>query len=82
MDNTLLIAIVSGLCTAIPCVVSTFVTNNTREALQTERLATMSKKIDELNEKVDRLSDFDKRISILEKTMERIIADMKGDHHE
>jgi hypothetical protein len=81
MDNALLIAVISGLCTAVPCVISTFVTNNTREALQTERLNNMVQKIDELNEKVDRLSDFDKRISLLEQTVERLINDMKGEHY-
>lgn len=82
MDNALLIAVISGLCTAIPCVISTFVTNNTREALQSERLTNMSAKIDELNDKVDKLADFDKRISLLEQTIDRIIEDMKGVHHE
>ena len=69
MDQTLLVAIITGLCTAVPCVISTFVTNNTREALQTERLSNMSIKIDELNVKVDKLADFDKRISLLEQEM-------------
>ena len=69
MNSTILVAIITGLCTAVPCVISTFVTNNTREALQTERLSNMSIKIDELNAKVDRLSDFDKRISLLEQEM-------------
>lgn len=76
MDSTLLVAIITGLCTAVPCVISTFVTNNTREALQTERLSNMSIKIDELNCKVDKLSDFDKRISLLEQevtTISRLI---------
>lgn len=83
ISEAITIAVISGLCTAIPCVISTFVTNNTREALQTERLTTMSQKIDDLNEKVDKLSDFDKRISLLEQSMERIINDMKGiEHHE
>ena len=82
MDNALLIAVISGLCTAIPCVISTFVTNNTREALQSERLTNMSTKIDELNDKVDKLADFDKRISLLEQTIDRIVEDMKGGHHE
>lgn len=72
MDQTLLVAIITGLCTAVPCVVSTFVTNNTREALQTERLSNMSLKIDDLNQKVDKLSDFDKRISLLEQELEEI----------
>ena len=69
MDTTLLIAIVTGLCTAVPSIVATFVMNN------------MSNKIDELNVKVDKLADFDKRISLLEQTMERIINDMKGEHY-
>lgn len=72
MDQTLLVAIITGLCTAVPCVISTFVTNNTREALQSERLNNLSVKIEELNTKVDRLSDFDKRISLLEQEIEMI----------
>ena len=81
MDSTLVVAIVSGLCTAIPCVIATFTSNNTREALQAERLSNMGSKIDELTLKIDQLSDFDKRLSLLEQTMERIITDMKGEHH-
>ena len=77
MDQTLLVAIITGLCTAVPCVVSTFVTNNTREALQTERLSNMSIKIDDLSKKVDRLSDFDKRISLLEQELEELNKKME-----
>ena len=77
MDQTLLVAIITGLCTAVPCVVSTFVTNNTREALQTERLSNMSLKIDDLSKKVDRLSDFDKRISLLEQEIEEMNKKME-----
>lgn len=79
MDSTLLVAIITGLCTAVPCVISTFVTNNTREALQTERLSNMSIKIDELNAKVDRLSDFDKRISLLEQEVSTLSKLMERD---
>lgn len=83
MDTAVMIAIITGLCTAIPSVVATFVMNNAREALQGERLTNMSTKIDELTSKVDRLADFDKRISLLEQTVERLINDMKGEtHHE
>jgi outer membrane murein-binding lipoprotein Lpp len=81
MDTTLLIAIVTGLCTAVPSIVATFVMNNAREAVQGERMNNMSTKIDELNVKVDKLADFDKRISLLEQNMERIINDMKGEHY-
>ena len=83
MDTTVMIAIITGLCTAIPSVVATFVMNNAREALQGERITNMSAKIDELTCKVDRLADFDKRISLLEQTVERLINDMKGEiYHE
>ena len=77
MDQTIIVAIITGLCTAVPCVVSTFVTNNTREALQTERLSNMSLKIDDLSKKVDRLSDFDKRISLLEQEIEEMNKKME-----
>lgn len=82
MNSTLLVAIITGLCTAIPCIISTFVTNNTREALQTERLSNMSMKIDELNAKVDRLSDFDKRISLLEQEVSTITKLIDRDFKE
>lgn len=70
MNTTILVAIITGLCTAVPCVISTFVTNNTREALQSERLNNMLIKIDELSKKVDNLSDFDKRLAIIEHDIE------------
>ena len=57
MDTTVIIAIITGLCTAVPSVVATFVMNNAREALQGERLSNMSSKLDELTLKVDKLSD-------------------------
>lgn len=81
MNTTILIALVTGLSTAIPSIVATFVMNNAREAVQAERMNNMSIKIDELNTKVDRLGDFDKRLSLLENTVERLINDMKGEHH-
>ena len=82
MDTTVIIAIITGLCTAVPSVVATFVMNNAREALQGERLSNMSSKLDELTLKVDKLSDFDKRLSLLEQTVERLITDVKGDHQD
>lgn len=82
MDQTLLVAIVTGLCTAIPCIISTCVSNNTREALQTERLSNMAVKIDDLNKKVDRLADFDKRISLLEQELEDLNKRMEGARNE
>jgi len=72
MNQTLLVAIITGLCTAIPCIISTIFTNNTREAIQSERLSNMSIKIDDLSTKVDKLADFDKRISLLEQELEII----------
>ena len=82
MNTTVIIAIITGLCTAVPSVVATFVMNNAREALQGERLSNMSSKLDELTLKVDKLSDFDKRLSLLEQTVERLITDVKGDHQD
>lgn len=72
MNDTLLIAIVTGLCTAVPSVIATFVMNNARDAVQTERLNNAMLKIDDLANKVNDLLNYDKRISLLEHEFENI----------
>ena len=72
MDSTLLIAIVTGLCTAVPSIIATFVMNNARDAVQTERLNNAMLKIDDLANKVNDLLNYDKRISLLEHEFENI----------
>ena len=80
-ESTIIVAIVTGLFTAVPCIISTLVTNNAREAVQTERMRNMALKIDEFNEKMDKLIDFDKRISLLEQSLDHLINDMKEVQH-
>ena len=78
IDSAIIIAIVTGLATAIPSVIATYTMNNAREAIQTERMNNMSNKLDLLDKKVDRLSDFDKRISLLEQEVEMLVSKLEG----
>lgn len=78
INSAIIIAIVTGLATAIPSVIATYTMNNAREAIQTERMNNMSAKLDLLDKKVDRLSDFDKRISLLEQEVEMLVSKLEG----
>lgn len=62
----IVIALITGLCTAIPTVIATTKAADVKDALQQERLEEVTKKIDILTEEVKKYNDFDKRLAIIE----------------
>lgn len=80
MNPTVLTALISGLCVAIPTIVSVIVTSNTRDAVLEERIRFLSEQIDSLSEKVQQHNNFAVRIAEIErdiKTVFRLLDDMK-----
>lgn len=78
MNDTIVVAIVSGLCVAIPSLIATFVTNAKNNALQDERIASIKTNIAELTDKVEKHNNFgiqlaklETRIDILERSMKQ-----------
>lgn len=63
---SIIIAVVTGLCTAIPTIFTTIRANNVHEALQQEKINEINGKIDILTEEVKKYNDFDKRLAIIE----------------
>lgn len=70
----IIIAIVSGLCVAIPSVFATIMTNSKNNALQDERIQMINTNISTLTNKVEQhnnfglqLADLKARIEILER---------------
>ena len=81
MNPTVLTALISGLCVAIPTIISVIVTSNTRDAITEERIKNLSKQIDDLSVKVDTHNRFGERIALLErglKTVFKKFDDLKG----
>ena len=66
MDNSILIAIISGLFVSIPNIVATVATINRNNSIQDERIANIQNDLKKLTDKVDSQSNLETRISVLE----------------
>lgn len=70
---SIFIAVITGLCTAVPSIITTIHTNKVRDAVQDAQMRELNDKIEEQNDKIDRLTekvekynDIDKRLAIIE----------------
>ena len=80
-DPTIITALISGLCVAIPTIISVIVTSNTRDAVIEERIKFLSEKIDSLSIKVQLHNNFETKIAVIErdlKTAFNRIDELKG----
>lgn len=85
MNPTIITALISGLCVAIPTIISVIVTSSTRDAVNEERIKYLSEKIDSLSIKVQLHNNFETKIAVLErdlKTAFNRIDELKGHRHE
>lgn len=81
MDPTILTALISGLCVAVPTIISVVVTSNTRDAVNEERIKNLAKQISELSERVQVHNSFAERIALIErdiKTIYKRVDELKG----
>ena len=69
MNTPIITAIISGICVAIPTIISVIVTSNTRDAVNEERIKFLSEKIDELSVKVQLHNSLVERIAVVERDM-------------
>lgn len=79
-DPVIITALISGLCVAIPTIISVVVTSNTRDALNEERIKNLSKQINQLSERVQVHNSFAERIALIEhdiKVINERIDDIK-----
>ncbi len=80
MDPTIVTALISGLCVAIPTIISVVAAANTRDAVNEERIKNLSEKIDDLSVKVQLHNSFSERIAVVErdlKTAFNLLNDLK-----
>lgn len=65
MDNTVLVAIVSGLCVGVPSVLATLVSNNKNQALMNYRIDELTKKVEKHNSVVERMALQEKETKVI-----------------
>lgn len=62
----MIIAIISGLCVAIPSIIATVMANRKDNALVRYRIEELDEKVHKHNNLIERMYDVEKRVSILE----------------
>ena len=81
MNTAIVTALISGLCVAIPTIISVIYTSNTRDAVNEERIKFLSEKIDDLTAKVEKHNQLVERMTAVErdiKTAFNRLDDLKG----
>ena len=84
MSPEIINALITGLCVAIPTIISVVVTSNTRDAVNEERIKNLSEKLDDLSAKVQVHNSFAERIAIVErdiKTCFNLLEQMRKEIH-
>ena len=59
-------ALISGLCVAIPTVITTIVNNNKNKAVIEYRINQLTSKVHEHNQLIDRMYKVENRVTVLE----------------
>ena len=71
MSSTIIIAIIGGLCTAIPSVIATISSNKRNNDLVIYRIDELDKKVHEHNNLIDRMYKIESRVTLLEDDMKK-----------
>ena len=67
--NEILVAIISGLCVAIPSIIATISTNKKNNDLVIYRIDELDKKVKEHNSLVERMFNVEKRMAVIEEKL-------------
>lgn len=84
MDNTVMVALISGLAVAIPSIIATIFNGNANRKLTDYKLQELSDKIKELNDNQKKHSELFERMYKVEtdvKTVFKRIDDIRNDLH-
>lgn len=67
--NEVVVAIISGLCVAIPSIIATISTNKKNNDLVIYRIDELDKKVKEHNSLVERMFNVEKRMAVIEEKL-------------
>lgn len=65
MNSTIIVAIISGLCVAVPSIIATISSNKRSNDLVLYRIDELDKKVHEHNNLIDRMYKIEKEVAIL-----------------
>lgn len=74
MSSDIITALITGLCVAVPTIITTLTTNKARNSVIEERINNLTEKIDDLTQKVEKHNSYSERLALVE-------ASAKSAHH-
>lgn len=78
MDNTVIVALISGLCVGVPSVIATLVSNNKSNALMNYRIDELDKKVEKHNNVVERMALQERETKALWKNIDQIKKEIEN----
>ena len=69
MDNTVIVALIGGLCASIPSVLATIMSNNKAQALMNYKIDQLDKKVEKHNSVVERTYNLEEDVRVLKEKM-------------
>lgn len=67
--NQIIVAIISGLCVAIPSIIATITTNKKNNDLVIYRINELDQKVHEHNNLIERMFNAEKRLTVIEEKL-------------
>ncbi|MEG0165628.1 hypothetical protein [Anaerorhabdus sp.] len=69
MENSIVVALITGLCVAVPSVLTNVMTNRKSQAIMTYRLDSIEKKQDKHNAVIERTYNLEKDMMVVKEQM-------------
>lgn len=67
--NQIIVAIISGLCVAIPSIIATITANKKNNDLVIYRIDELDKKVKEHNSLIERMYNLEKKVTVIEEKL-------------
>lgn len=68
MNSTIIVAIISGLCVAVPNIIATITSNKRNNDLITYRIKELEEHVNKHNNLIDRMYKIENRVTLLEES--------------
>lgn len=72
MNETIIVAIITGLCAAIPAIIATIVSNNKSNAVMNYKIDTLTRQVEKHNNVIERVFKLESAEVALEKRVANI----------
>ena len=82
MTEAVMVALISGLCVAVPSVITTMFSNNKANALMNYRIDELTKKVEKHNNVVERMALQEQQAKTMWKKIDDIQDELKNLEHD